>query len=172
MYCIQSVGICSCLFFGRPPLLLPETCSLTDFAQMWLYSRLQQWPNHFSLSFSRKVSTGFTCASVLMTSLLMWSNLVFPLAHLNILISAEFSLFLSLFFTAQHSQPCAIAGLMIVLKTVFQFHGHLPIAHHPGYFHLRDPPDYNPTSRIIRLRSGSLQHIYIYYCILFLEHLF
>ena len=76
------------LFLGRPRLLLPETSSLSDFAQMWLGSRLKQWPNHFSLLFSRKVSTGFTWASFLMSSFLMWSNLVFPLAHLNILISA------------------------------------------------------------------------------------
>ena len=53
-----------------------------------------------------------------MSSFLMWSNLVFPLAHLNILISAEFSLLSSFFFTAQHSEPYVIAGLIIVLKTL------------------------------------------------------
>ena len=80
MPCLQSVGIssslplCLHLFFGR-----------SDFAQMWLCSRLKQSPNHFSLLFSMKVSTGFTSASFLMSSLLMWSNLVLPLAHLNIL---------------------------------------------------------------------------------------
>ena len=91
-------------FFMSPCMLslhhflgLPDTSSLSDFAQMWLGSRLKQWPNHFSLLFSRKVSTGFTWASFLMSSFLMWSNLVFPLAHLNILISAEFSLLSSLF---------------------------------------------------------------------------
>ena len=92
--------------------------SLSDFAQMWLGSRFRQWPNHFSLLFSRKVSTGFTWASFVMSSFLMWSNLVFPPAHLNILISAEFSLLSSFFFTAQHSEPYVIAGLMIVLKTL------------------------------------------------------
>ena len=107
------------LFFGRPLFLLPETSSLSHFAQMWLRYHLKQWPNHLnSLLFSRKVSTGFTCASFLMSSLLMWSTLVFPLAHLNILISAEFSLFSSFFFTAQHSEPYVIAGLMIVLKNL------------------------------------------------------
>ena len=45
-----------------------------------------------------------------MSSFLMWSNLVFPLAHLNILISAEFSLFSCFFFTAQHSESYVIAG--------------------------------------------------------------
>ena len=100
------------LFLGRPLFLLPETSSRSDFAQMWLGSRLKQWPDHFSLLFSRKVSTGFTWASF-MSSFLMWSNLVFPLAHLNILISAEFSLLSSFFFTAQHSEPHVIAGLMI-----------------------------------------------------------
>ena len=53
-----------------------------------------------------------------MPSFLMWSNLVIPHAHLNILISAEFSLFSSFFFTAQHSEPYVIAGLIIVLKTL------------------------------------------------------
>ena len=120
------------LFLGRPRLLLPETSSLSDFAQMWFRSRLKQWPNHFSLLFSRKVSTGFMCASFLMSSFLMCSNLVFPLAHLNILISAEFSLFSSFLFTAQHSEPYVIAGLTIVLKTVFQFHGHFSFTSLPG----------------------------------------
>ena len=104
------------LFFGRPLLLLPENSSLSDFAQMWLPFCLKQWPNHFSHLFSRKVSTAFTCASFLMSSFLMWSNLVFPLAHLNILISVKFSLFSSFFFTAKHSEPYVIAGLMIVLN--------------------------------------------------------
>ena len=106
------------LFFGRPRLLLPETSSFSDFAQMCLLSRLKQWPYHFSLLFSRNIATGFTCGSFLMSSFRMWSNLVFPLAHLNILISAELSLISSFFFTAQHSEPYVIAGLMIVLKTL------------------------------------------------------
>ena len=90
------------LFFGRPLLLVPETSSLRDFSWMWLCSRLKQCPNRFSHLFSRKVSTGFMCASFLMSSFLMWSNLVFPLAHLKILISAELSLLSSFFCTAQH----------------------------------------------------------------------
>ena len=85
---------------------------------MWFRSRLKQSPHHFSLLFSRNVSTGFTCASFLLSSFLMWSNLVFPLAHLNILISAELSLFSSVFCTAQHSEPYVIASLIIVLKTL------------------------------------------------------
>ena len=55
----------------------------------------------------------------------MWSTLVFPLAHLNILISAEFSLFSSFLFTAQHSEPYAIAILIIVLKTLSLFLSHI-----------------------------------------------
>ena len=108
------------LFFRCPLLLLPETSSLSNFAQMWLRSRVKQWPNHFSLLFSSKVSTGFTCASFLMSSFLMWYNLVFPLAHLDILISAEFILVTFFFFrpSAQHSKPHIIVGLMIVLKTL------------------------------------------------------
>ena len=90
----HHVSLYSCmlplhLFFGRPLLLLPETSCLSDFTQMWLRSRLKQWPNHFSLLFSKKGSTAFTRTSFLMSSFLMWSNLV-PLAHLNILILAEF----------------------------------------------------------------------------------
>ena len=125
MPCLQSVSLylfmCSFklslhILFGRPLLLFTETSSLSYFAQMWLRSRLKQWPYRFSLLFSRKVSTGFMCASILLSSFLRWSNLVFPPAHLNILISAEFSLLSSFFFTAQHSEPYVIAGLMIVLK--------------------------------------------------------
>ena len=70
-----------------------------------------------------------------MCSFLMWSNLVFSLAHLNILISAEFSLPSSFFFTSHHSEPYVIAGLMILFEDfVFQCHGNLPITHYPGYF--------------------------------------
>ena len=119
------------LFFGRPLLLVPETSSLGDFAQTWLGSCLKQLPK--PLLFSRKVSTGFTCASFRMSSFLMWSNLVFPLAHLNILISAEFSLLSSFFLMAQHSEPYVIAGLMIVLKTLsFNFTGVFPPYITPG----------------------------------------
>ena len=96
----------------------PRNPHLSDFAQMWLRFRLKQWPNHFSLLFYRNVSTGFTYASFMMSSFMMCSNLVFPLAHCNILISAEFSLSSSFFFTAQHSEPYIIAGLTIVLKTL------------------------------------------------------
>ena len=52
------------LFFCRPLLLLPEASSLSDLAQMWMCSRLKQWPNHFWLLFSRKVSTSFTFRTV------------------------------------------------------------------------------------------------------------
>ena len=60
-----------------------------------------------TLVFFFNFSTGFTLASFLMSSFLMGSNLVFPLANLNILISAEFSLLSSFFFTAQHSNGVA-----------------------------------------------------------------
>ena len=109
------------LFFGRPLVLLPETSSLSDFAQMWVGSRLKQWPNHFSLLFSRKVSTGFTCVSFLMSSFLRWSNLVFPLVHLSILISTEFSLFSSFFFTAQHSEPYVAAFLSLHIIIIYMY---------------------------------------------------
>ena len=133
------------LFFGRPRLLLPETSSLSDFAQMWLGSRLKHWPNHFSLLFSRKVSTGFTRASFLISSFVMWSNPVFPLAHLIILISAEFSLLSSFFFMAQHSEPERHRWSDDCFEEfVFQFYGHLPIAHHPGHCLPLHPSDSYP----------------------------
>ena len=89
---IQRVEDLTCLMYrflsfspcGWPLLLRPETSSLSDFAQTWLCSQLKQWPNHFRLLFSRNVSTGFMCASFLMSSFLMWSNLVFPIARLNV----------------------------------------------------------------------------------------
>ena len=60
-YFFMSPGMLSLhLFLGRPLLLLPQTSSSSDFAQMWSCSRLKQWTNHFSLLFSRKVSTGLT----------------------------------------------------------------------------------------------------------------
>ena len=83
-------------------LALPQTSSCTYYVVGF------QWPNHFF--FPRNVSTCFMCASFLMSSFLMWSNLVFPLAHLDVQISAE--------FTTQHSEPYVIAGLMIVLKNL------------------------------------------------------
>ena len=138
------------LFFGRPRLLLPATSSFSDFAQMCLLSRLKQWPNHFSILFSRNVATGFTCASFLVSSFRMWSNLVFPFAHLNILISAELSLFSPFFFTAQHYVPYVIAGLMTVLKTLSFNSTGIFLSHTTPYtsFHFNHP------IRIILLTSA------------------
>ena len=56
--CLQSVGISSKspfmlslhLFFDRPLLLLPETSSLSDFAQMCFGSRLKLGLHHISLN--------------------------------------------------------------------------------------------------------------------------
>ena len=62
--CLRSVGIRPCLptfFFS-----FSETSGLGHFAQMWLCSCLPQWPNHFSLMFSRKVSTNSPIPSFLM----------------------------------------------------------------------------------------------------------
>ena len=61
MPCLQSAGISSCLPLCCPSISFPETSGLRDFAH--LGSRLKHWPNHFSLLFSRKVSTGFTCTT-------------------------------------------------------------------------------------------------------------
>ena len=134
MPCLQSVGISSCLPVCCPSISFSVgLCSFgvsQELLVLAISNRcgcvLASSSGHTTLvfCFSRKVSTGFTCASFLMSSFLMWSKLVFPLAHLNILISAEFKLSSSFFFTAQHSEPYAIAGLIIVLKTLsFNFTG-------------------------------------------------
>ena len=111
---------------------------------MWLCSRLKQWPVHFSLLFSWKVSTGFMCVSFLMSSFLMCSNLVVLLAHstssfllkLTLLSESHLSFYGPIFITVCHcwSGDC-------FEDVVFQFHGHLPIAHHPGYFLPLHPHD-------------------------------
>ena len=137
---LQSVGISSCLlvccpaipFFARPLFLFPETYSLSDFAQMGcvVASSSGQTTSEFCFpgKFQRIVSTGFTSASFLMSSFLMWSNLS-SLAHLTILISAEFSLLPSFIFTAQHCEPYVIAGLMIVLKIVYFYSSGIFLSH-------------------------------------------
>ena len=49
-------------------------------------------------------------------------------------------------FTAQHSEPYVIAGLMNVLKDfVIQSRGNFPTAHYPEYFLPLHPPDYYPN---------------------------
>ena len=135
------------LFFGRLLLLHPESSSLSDFAHMWLYSRIKQWPYHFSLLFSWKVSTGFMCVSFPMSSFLMCSNLFFLLAHstssfllkFTLLSESHLSFYGPTFITVCHcwSGDC-------FEDVVFQFHGHLPIAHHPGYFLPLRPHDSDP----------------------------
>ena len=124
MPCLQSIGISACLPLCCLSILRSISApSHRNFHSLRFRTAVvgfspQAVPNHFSLMFSSIVSTCFTCASFLMSSFLTWSNLVFPLAYLNSLISAEFSLFSSFFFTAQHSEPYVNAGMMIVLKTV------------------------------------------------------
>ena len=65
--CLRLVGSYPCLpfvlsihmFICRLLRRLPETStSHSDFVQIWLCSRFKQWLSHFSLLFSRKVSTG------------------------------------------------------------------------------------------------------------------
>ena len=125
------------LFFGRPLLLLPETSSHNDFAHAWLGSRLKQWPTNFSLLFFGK---SFNRLYVCLFSDVFISDVVFPLAHLNILISAEFSLLSSFFLTAQHH--CWSDGCFE--DFVFQCHGHLPVTHYTGYFFALHPSDSDP----------------------------
>ena len=99
----------------------PKTSSPSEFEQMWLRSRLKQCPNHFSLLFSRKGSTGFTCASFLMASFPMWSNLVFPLAHLilinqHLIITSYKSL--DCIILAQSEQCCMNLKLHLLSQSV------------------------------------------------------
>ena len=50
-----AVGPCS---FSQKPIVFA-----ISHRKMWLRSRLMQWPYHFRILFSRKVSTCVTCAS-------------------------------------------------------------------------------------------------------------
>ena len=99
--------------------------------------------------------------------------LVFTIVHINILVSGVFSFLSSFFFTAQHSEPYVIAGLMIILKTLSfneepcnirhqwqhlthqvittRLVTHLPIAHYPGYLLQLHPPSLvNSDPRYVR----------------------
>ena len=116
----QLVFLHVSLYVFPPSLFRPTSAPSPQNVQVLAISHRCGWvlasssdQNAFEL-ISMNVSTGFTCASFLMSSFLMWSNLVFPLAHLNILISAEFNLLSSFFLTTQHLEACVIAGLMIV----------------------------------------------------------
>ena len=50
--------------------------------------------------FSANVSMGFMFTSFLVSLFIMWSNLVLPIPHLNILILAELSLLSSFFLVS------------------------------------------------------------------------
>ena len=67
-------------------LLFPCTCMFNIIGGIPL-SFLNTWPYHLSRLSLRKVVIGSMLASFLMSSLLTWSFLVLPLAHLSILIS-------------------------------------------------------------------------------------
>ena len=68
----------------------------------------------------------------------------FPLAHLNILILAELGLLLS---SQPNIQSYVFTGVMIVLKTVLQFHWHPPITLPRKSFSFH-PPDSFPITGI------------------------
>ena len=144
--CLQSVGIASCL-----PLCCLSSSFSVDFCSfshkllvlvtyhrcgLILASGSSQ--THFSLLFSSKYSTGFMRASFLMSSLLMWSNLVFHTAQLNILI--EFTL-IFLLYSPTFRTVCNCWYDDSFEECVFQFHKRLPIAHYPGHFFPHHPPD-------------------------------
>ena len=116
------------LFFGRPLLLLPETSSLGDFAQMWLYSGLKQWPNpgKFHRFYVRLLD-------VLISDVLQPGYLVFPLAHLNILILAEFGLLL--FYGPTFRTVCHCWSDDCFEDFVFQFLSHITPDNSFHYIH-------------------------------------
>ena len=88
--------------------------SLSDFAHnyMWYHSRLNRWPNHFNLLFSRNVSTCFL-PDVIVSDVV---HLGIPSCLSQHRISAEFSFFLYFFFATQHTEPLVIACLIIVFR--------------------------------------------------------
>ena len=87
--CRQSVGISSCL-----PLCCPSVSFSVDLCFfshkllglaiphiMWLCSRLKQCPNHFSLLFSRKVSTDCLLPGVFISDVVQPGLPSFPSQH-------------------------------------------------------------------------------------------
>ena len=110
---MSSRMLSSHVFLG--PLLFPCTRMFNIFLVVSSPSFLNTWPYHLSHLFLRKVVIGSMFVSLQMSSFLMWSFLVLPLAHLSILISVVCSFCVSYFFTAQHSDPYIIAGLTMVL---------------------------------------------------------
>ena len=103
----------------RPLLLFPGTTMSTIFLDTLSSSLLLICPYKFNRSCLRNVDIWHTLVSSCIIWFLTWSFLVLPLTHRSILISATFNLFSSFFLTAQHSAPCVIVGLIIVLYTLF-----------------------------------------------------
>ena len=106
-----------------------ETTSLNDFEKVWLFSRHNQWPNNCSILFSTKVSTGFMCASFLMSSFI--SDVVQPGLHSSPyqhphFLRVDFK-FLSCFFLScpTFRTACHCWSDDYFEDFVFQFHGHI-----------------------------------------------
>ena len=78
--------LCSHLFLGLPFLIFPYTC-MVIFSVIFP-SSLNTWPNHRSRFCLRKVIIDSMLASLRMSSFLMRSFSVLPLAHLSILIKS------------------------------------------------------------------------------------
>ena len=66
-----------------PLLLFPCTCMFNIFLVVSSPSFLNMWPYHLSRLFLRKVVIRSMLSSLQMSSLLMWSFLALPLAHLS-----------------------------------------------------------------------------------------
>ena len=122
-------------------------------------SFLNTWPYHRSRFFLRNVVIDSTLVSLQMSSLLMWSFLVSPLAHLSILISVVCSFCVSFFFTAQHSDPYIIAGLTMVLCNT-SFSHKLQVKVHILKEH--GSPIRTPSAICHRLVQIPEQHLYMW----------
>ena len=90
---MSSQMLSSHLLSGLPLLIFHCACMVPGHI-LHLPSFLNTWPYHLSRLFLRKVVIGSMLASLQMSSFLMWSFLVLPLAHLSIFC-------VLFFFTAQ-----------------------------------------------------------------------
>ena len=87
---MASLMLSSHLFVDLPLLLFPCTCMFNIFLVVSSPSFLNTWPYHRRRFFLRNVVIGSKLDSLRMSSFLMWSFSVLPLANLSILISVVF----------------------------------------------------------------------------------
>ena len=102
------------LFLGLPLLLFPCTCITSS----WWYPPLSSLTRGHVLTFLsrfclRKVVIVSMVAFLQMSSFLMWSFLVFPLAHLSILISVVCSFFQSWTIFLYACKTCTLTAELL-----------------------------------------------------------